>query len=78
MNGVPPDHNAARWLTVKYLDGVAHPRRRRDGEAKEQFAEGWHVVRTCPCHFGESVSVALPSEERAEQTREAMLSVSGA
>jgi hypothetical protein len=62
------DHNAARWLVVKYLSGM-----RGGGEERR---DGWHVVRVCPCHWGESVTLALPSKEWAEDVRAVMLSVS--
>jgi hypothetical protein len=62
------DHNAARWLVVKCLSGV--------GGGGEERRDGWHVVRVCPCHWGESVTLALPSKEWAEDVRAVMLSVS--
>jgi hypothetical protein len=73
MNGVSPDHNAARWLTVKYLDDGEGRSRCR---GRHKLATGWYVVRTCPCHFGENVTLPLPSQQWAEDVRDVMLSVS--
>lgn len=29
----------------------------------------WHVIRTCPCHYGERVSVACADEAAAQAVR---------
>ena len=60
------NHNAARWLVVRWLPQAGGPRivpRRA----------GWYVVRTCRCHWGHPVTVPLASEAHAERARQAML-----
>lgn len=59
----PHDHNAARWLVVRYLEAG---RIARFGE----FPAGWYVLRTCPCHFGHRV-VRYPHDS-AENARHAV------
>lgn len=61
------EHNDPRWYVVKYLGG------RAGGGAENR--DGWHVVRCCPCHFGESVSFPYPDRARAEIGLETILSV---
>jgi hypothetical protein len=61
-----PDHNAPRWLMTRYLAADRAPR----GLA------GWYVIRICPCHFGEVVTIPLPDEAWAETVRDVILSVS--
>jgi hypothetical protein len=58
------DHNAARWLEVRYL-----PTKLLTGAA-------WYVVRTCPCHKDERVTYPLDTEEQAQRALSAMLEVS--
>src|SRR4029077_9772417 len=53
------DHNAARWLVVRYLDGF--PGRYHHA--------GWYVVRCCPCHSGCAVTFPYETEARAERVR---------
>jgi hypothetical protein len=60
-----PDHNGAQWLIVRWCP--AEP-----GGGDPQRA-GWHVVQTCPCHFGERVTVAYPDRDWAAAVRELML-----
>jgi len=60
-------HNAARWLAVRYL----HQRGGRG--CCPPIIAGWYVVRTCKCHNGTPVTVPLPSSQRAERARAAML-----
>ena len=38
---------------------------------------GWYVVRTCPCHFGERVTLPYGTRERAERVRQTILSIGG-
>ena len=64
------DHNAARWLVVRWL-----PQQGGRGCCPPIVA-GWYVVRTCKCHSGQPVTVPLPSEWRAERARRAMLAAS--
>jgi hypothetical protein len=52
------DHNAAGWLRVEYLG-------KRRGKKGWAFEPGWYVVRTCPCHPGEPVTLSLKSEDAA-------------
>ena len=62
-------HNAARWLTVRWLPATARgclPMRQA----------GWYVVRVCKCHPNLPVTLRLPSPERAERARNAMLNTS--
>jgi len=54
------DHNAPRWLALRYAT----------------LAGAWFVVRTCRCHRGKYVSLPFDSEERAERARSTMLEVS--
>jgi hypothetical protein len=54
------DHNAPRWLALRYNTLVG----------------AWFVVRTCPCHRGQSVSLPFSSVKRAERARARMLAVS--
>jgi len=49
------DHNAARWLEVRYL------------RTKWVPLGAWYVVRTCECHYGESVTLPLDTQEQAER-----------
>ena len=63
------DHNSARWLTVRWL-----PETRRG--CFPMRPPGWYVVRTCKCHSGHPVTIAMPSPERAERARTAMLNTS--
>jgi hypothetical protein len=60
-----PDHNAARWLVVRWLEG----HQGRFGHA------GWYVVRICPCHWAEPVTLPLPTEPWAQRCRQRMLEV---
>jgi len=56
------DHNAARWLEVRYLP--------------TSMGAAWFVVRTCACHFGERVTHPLDTEEQAKRVLSAILKVS--
>ena len=70
------DHNAARWLEVRWLPITAG--RARGGRYHPVRPAGWYVVRTCECHSGLLVTLPLPSEWRAERARRAMLAASEA
>ena len=63
-------HNAARWITVKWL-----PARGGRGACPPIIA-GWYVVRVCPCHPGTPVTIPLPTEQHAISARNAMLNAS--
>jgi len=60
-----PDHNGSQWLDVRWLTT-----RQRGWR---QFARGWYVVRTCPCHDGIPVTLPLVSEAEAERVRQVIL-----
>jgi hypothetical protein len=64
-DNVPPDHNAARWLAVKWKDRA---------RGLEEFGSGWFVVRICPCHFDEAVTLPCADREEAERVRGVILS----
>lgn len=63
----PKNHNAAKWLEVVYLDA---------GEFNLPFEPGWYVIRVCPCHFREPVTMAYPNKGRAEHARRVILRAS--
>jgi hypothetical protein len=66
------DHNAARWLEIAWLDHKPRPYDR------QLFSPGWYVVRRCPCHHGEPVTLSLPSETAAWRAMRMMLRVTAA
>jgi hypothetical protein len=71
------DHNAARYLDVRLVS----VERGYHGQFAGQFAHAtaaWYVVRTCPCHDGELVTIPLRTREQAERARDLMLAVSEA
>ena len=68
------DHNAARWLEVRWLPQAGG--RQPSGCCIRFRPAGWYVVRTCKCHTGVPVTVPLPSEWRAERAKRAMLAAS--
>jgi hypothetical protein len=59
------DHNDPRWLIVSYAPPLA-------GRGTEP---GWYVIRICPCHLGERVTVPYTNKEWAEDVRECILEV---
>lgn len=68
------NHNAARWLEVRWLPKTAG---RAPGGRYVPFRRaGWYVVRTCKCHSGLPVTIPLASEERAHSAMRAMLEAS--
>jgi hypothetical protein len=67
------NHNAARWLEVRWLPKMGG--RLPGGRHWRPTEAGWYVVRTCPCHRDEPVTIPLPSETRAKRARAAMLLV---
>ena len=70
------DHNAAQWLAIKFVAG----HRARSGRNRNwvTIAAGWYVVRTCPCHAGERVTIRLSNCEMAELAMTAMIEVAKA
>jgi hypothetical protein len=68
----PPPHNSPHWLEVVWLD----ERRAGRNHGLMTIPAGWFVRRRCPCHAGEVVSVALPSQMRARRCIEVMDDVS--
>jgi hypothetical protein len=63
------DHNGEQWLEVRFLTATQR------GCVPVRQA-GWYVVRTCPCHSGQPVTLPFDNPERAERARLAMLAVS--
>ncbi len=69
------DHNGAQWLDVEFRDQRynGQPRKKRYGRgkgkepAREPIPPGWYVVRCCPCHDGEAVTIPLSTREHAER-----------
>jgi len=61
-----PDHNGAKWLVVRHLPSVPYGR---------DLRAGWYVVRVCPCHWGERVTLPFPDQDWAEAVRELLLEV---
>ena len=53
------DHNGAQWLTVRHEETPRGP----------GFLPGWYVVRTCPCHSGERVTLPQDNEAEAQRVR---------
>lgn len=68
------DHNGPQFLVVKFCELLKEPKWRL-GRHK-LLHPGWYVVRTCPCHWGERVTLSYPTRERAEHARQTILSVS--
>ena len=60
------DHNGAGWLIVRQARG--HWQRGRQ-------PLGWFVVRICPCHWGQRVSIRFADRAAAERCRRVMLGV---
>lgn len=66
-----PDHNAARWLAVRWREA------QHAGFCEISEPAGWYVVvRTCPCHWNHPVTLPLETETAARRAMAAMLSVS--
>jgi hypothetical protein len=57
------EHNAPHFLAVRWQDWV-------HGKGR---IKGWYVVRTCPCHWGQAVSLPYPDRERAERVRRVLV-----
>ncbi len=57
------DHNGPQWLMVRYLCSAQGP----------GFGRGWYVVRCCPCHFCERLTMPYPDRARAERVRQVIL-----
>lgn len=69
------DHNGPQWLTVKYCELLTQPKYKYHLGRHKLLHPGWFVIRTCPCHFGERVTRAYQTRERAEESRRKILSV---
>jgi hypothetical protein len=65
------DHNGPQWLVVRYIE-------QRYRNTREAFWPGWYVVRTCPCHWNELVTLGYETRQDAEQVRNSVLAVSKA
>jgi hypothetical protein len=65
------DHNGPQWLEVKFCT----LQQWRDGPP--MLHPGWYVIRVCPCHQGQPVTIPYPSQARAERTRKILLSIGG-
>jgi hypothetical protein len=72
------DHNGGQYLEV-----AEHTRVKNLLNALEVYhlkhqsrTEGWYVIRTCPCHQNEPVSIAYPTRQEAERVRAKLLEVS--
>jgi hypothetical protein len=63
------EHNAAEHLTVRWQD---YHTKRPGGSPGHELA-GWVVVRVCPCHWGEPVSLPFDDRARAERVRQLLL-----
>ena len=64
------DHNAGRWLVVRWLDAQKRP-------GAPCYPAGWYVMRVCPCCWGERVlRYPLDSETEARQAMAAMVRAS--
>lgn len=61
-----PDHNSARWLKIEY-------RGKRKGRLGWDVKPGWYVVRTCPCHRNQPVTLPLADEAAAERAMATLL-----
>lgn len=55
-----PEHNAAKWFTVRYVRSLG----------RLSVEPGWYVVRVCPCHWGERITIPLPNKKYAESVRD--------
>lgn len=65
------DHNAERWLEVRFL--LSHPMLMPPGE---WAGPGWYVLRVCPCHLHHSVTrQPRSSQGEALRIRDLLLSV---
>ena len=63
MSELVDPHNGPEWLVVRHLPAGQGP----------GFLAGWYVVRSCPCHWGERVTLPYPTRERAERVRRILL-----
>lgn len=50
------EHDGATSLSVRFLSGLMGAR-----------PDGWFVVRTCPCHSGQTITAAFENREAAER-----------
>jgi hypothetical protein len=58
------EHNEAQWLAVSWQgeNGRGHG-----------SLPGWYVIRVCPCHWGERVTLPQASEAEAARVRRVIL-----
>jgi hypothetical protein len=61
------NHNSGQWLAIVDQDGIAGIGRHR--------SPGWYVIRTCPCHYGKTITKCYETRERAEIVMRVMLDV---
>ena len=61
----PAEHNDAKWLDVTY----------EENGRGQGFLAGWYVIRTCPCHWRERVTLPQESEAEAQRVRRVILGV---
>ena len=69
------DHNGAQWLDIQFLVRPFSGRVRRGKPETEPIPPAWYVVRTCPCHAGERVTIPLPTRQHAERVLELLVHV---
>jgi hypothetical protein len=56
-------HDSAASLRVEYRELIPGG----GWSSRPGFLNGWYVVRTCPCHFGQRITKPFDSLERAER-----------
>ena len=61
------EHNKPEWLVVRHLDQLPSPYK---GDP------GWYVVRICPCHWNEPVTIRRPNKQSAERALKALIKAS--
>ena len=72
------DHNGPQWLAVKHCALLKQAKAQRGKPLRRLLLHpGWYVVRTCPCHFGERVTLPYQNQARAELVRKLLLSIGG-
>jgi hypothetical protein len=59
----PAEHNDPEWLAVRW----------EENSRGQGFLAGWYVVRVCPCHRGERVTLPLQGEADAQRVRRVLL-----
>lgn len=67
------DHNSRRWLEVVELtEGGSFPGR----SGRHSIEPGWYVIRVCPCHYQQPVTLAYATEAEAQRAAEIMVETS--